>query len=333
MYKITNNNTNDNYNTNNVRNQIKNKEPFAEGDGGFLYMESDGKVRKVFKSKFAFEGEKNVYERTENISNVVKVYKILNRNMHIIMEFVPYNLENLIIEKNESIDNFNKNRIINELVQGVIDLHNNKIYHNDYKAKNIQITADSGVRIIDFDLSDFGIINPKKRIEEINKLKYIILQIIFKVKYYPEFYNKRNKYLQSIDDNKFKDIFKFNRDNLNQLKKYVETIDFNNKGNIINSLSSTLSNKIKIHYIKDNTNTKNNTKNNKIKEFFNEFDFTNEEECGTKSYTSKYFIKKPILIKTINQKYPEIRKLLPNNYQKLPKEEICKLLFKIKNNQ
>jgi len=187
MYKITNNNTNDNYNANNVRNQIKNREPFAEGDGGFLYMESDGKVRKVFKSKFAFEGEKNVYEKTENISNVVKVYKILNRNMHIIMEFVPYNLENLIIEKNESIDNFNKNRIINELVQGVIDLHNNKIYHNDYKAKNIQITSDSGVRIIDFDLSDFGIVNPKKRIEEINKLKYIILQIIFKVKYYPEF--------------------------------------------------------------------------------------------------------------------------------------------------
>ena len=133
-------------------------------------MESDGKVRKVFKSKFAFEGEKNVYEKTENISNVVKVYKILNRNMHIIMEFVPYNLENLIIEKNESIDNFNKNRIINELVQGVIDLHNNKIYHNDYKAKNIQITADISVSIIDFDLSDFGIVNPKKWIEEINKL-------------------------------------------------------------------------------------------------------------------------------------------------------------------
>ena len=125
-------------------------------------------------------------------------------------------------------------------------LNNNKIYHNDYKAKNIQITADSDVRIIDFDLSDFGIVNPKKRIDEINKLKYIILQIIFKVKYYPEFYNKRNKYLQLIDDNKFKDIFKFNRDNLNQLKKYVETIDFNNKGNIINSISSTLSNKIKM---------------------------------------------------------------------------------------
>ena len=34
-----------------------------------------------------------------------------------------------------------------------------------------------------------------------------------------------------------------------------------------------------------------------------------------------------------NQKYPEIRKLLPNNYQKLPKKEICKLLFKIKKNQ
>ena len=283
MYKITNNTNSslinsdktnktneEDYNANNVRNKIEDREPFAEGDGGYLYMEPNGNVRKVFKSKFAFEGEKNVYEKTANISNVVKVYKILNRNMHIIMEFVPFNLEDLIIEKRNSIDNFDKNKIVKELIQGVIDLHDNKIYHNDYKAKNIQIKPDSGVRIIDFDLSDFGIINPKKSVEEINKLKYIILQILFKVKYYPDFYKNRKKYLEQIDDEKFKKVMKFNRGNIKELQNYMADVDFNNSGNIFNASKSLLTNKKKIYYLeKQNTKKENakkeNAKNNNVK--------------------------------------------------------------------
>ena len=564
MYKITNNtnssliNSNktnktneEDYNANNVRNKIEDREPFAEGDGGYLYMEPNGNVRKVFKSKFAFEGEKNVYEKTADISNVVKVYKILNRNMHIIMEFVPFNLEDLIIEKKNSIDNFDKNRIVKELIQGVIDLHDNKIYHNDYKAKNIQIKPDSGVRIIDFDLSDFGIINPKKSVEEINKLKYIILQILFKVKYYPDFYKNRKKYLEQIDDEKFKKVMKFNRGNIKELQNYMANVDFNNSGNIFNASKSLLTNKKKIYYLEkqntknakknnvkvekkkvnsknentkkqntkkqnnvkvekkkvnnsnsnsnsnsnnnnsnnnnnnnsnsnsnnnSNSNSNNNSNNNnnnnnnnddddfppdtyfygkltkKIKDvdelvkvmskgikkyksymktkegaelskedlkntldgwfehdsdrdnnfdylveksglsfdaitdkiinaadntkkqnskkqntkkentkkqntkkentkkqntkndvnkskltkeimdkFFKEFKFKNESECSSNSYSADYFVKKPVLIKTINKKYPEIRAELPNGYQKLSKSKLCSELFKLKN--
>ena len=501
MYKITNNtnssliNSNktnktneEDYNANNVRNKIEDREPFAEGDGGYLYMEPNGNVRKVFKSKFAFEGEKNVYEKTADISNVVKVYKILNRNMHIIMEFVPYNLEDLIIEKKNSIDNFDKNKIVKELIQGVIDLHDNKIYHNDYKAKNIQIKPDSGVRIIDFDLSDFGIINPKKSVEEINKLKYIILQILFKVKYYPDFYKNRKTYLEKIDDEKFKKVMKFNRGNIKELQNYMTNVDFNNSGNIFNASKSLLTNKKKIYYLEKQNTKKNNAKKNNVKvekkkvnskkentkkqnnvkvekkkvnnnsnsnsnnndddfppdtyfygkltkkikdvdelvkvmskgikkyksymktkegaelskedlkntldgwfehdsdrdnyfdylvdksglsfdaisdkiinatdntkkqnskkqntkndvnkskltkeimdKFFKEFKFKNESECSSNSYSADYFVKKPVLIKTINKKYPEIRAELPDGYQKLSKSKLCSELFKLKN--
>ena len=495
MYKIQNTSNEDNdYNANNVRNKIEDREPFAEGDGGYLYMEKDGKVRKVFKSKFAFEGESNVYKKTDGIPNVVKVYKILKRNMHIIMEFVPHNLENLIIGKEPDFDKFDKNKIVNELITGLISLHSRNIYHNDYKAKNVQITKDSGVRIIDFDLSDFDIINTKKRVEEINKLKYIILQILFKEKYYPNFYNNRKKFLEQIDDENFKKIMTFNRDNLKELQKYMVSVDFNNSGTLLNGATSVLSNKKKIYYLpkqntkqntnntpkksskKENTqkqntkkqnnkkenskkqensnnnsnneddfppdtffygrltekvknvdelvkimskglkkykkymktkenvdlspeelkitldswfehdsdrdnyfdylvdeksgnsfdniadriilasegnmntkkqNTKQNTKqnikqntNNSSKKskltkeildkFFAEFKFKNEEECSSASYSSEYFIKKPILIKTINKKYPEVRAELPDGYQKLPKDKICSELFKLK---
>ena len=467
MYKIQNtSNENNDYNANNVRNKIDDREPFAEGDGGYLYMEKDGKVRKVFKSKFAFEGESNVYKKTDGIPNVVKVYKILKRNMHIIMEFVPHNLENLIIGKEPDFDKFDKNKIVNELINGLISLHSRNIYHNDYKAKNIQITKDSGVRIIDFDLNNFDIINTKKRVEEINKLKYIILQILFKEKYYPNFYNNRKKFLEKIDDEKFLKVMTFRRDNLKELQKYMVNIDFNNSGTLLNDATSVLRNKKKIYYL-EKENTKNNTKKEdtkntkkeknvneneneddefpsdaffygnltkKVKDvdelvkimgkgirkykkymkkkenvdltsdelkmtldkwfqhdnerynyfdylvdensensensfeniceriilasedkkntkkeknsnisskkskltkeilnkFFSEFKFKNEDECSSASYSSEYFIKKPVLIKIINKKYPELRAELPNGYQKLPKDKICSELFKLK---
>jgi len=372
MYKIRNNDEiNDNdYNANNVRNKIENRKPFAEGDGGFLYKEPNNKVRKVFKSKFAFDGESNVYEKTGGLYNVVKVYKILKRNMHIIMEFVPYNLENLIVGKEDKdFDKFDKSKIVNELISGLISLHERDIYHNDYKAKNIQITTDSSVRIIDFDLSDFGVQNSKKRIDEINKLKYIILQILFKEKYYPDFYNNKNKFLENIDDVKFKKVMTFKRDNLKEMQKYMVMVDFNNSGTLINDVVSVFDNNKKIYYLekpnvkkqnakvenvkKQNANVKKpntkkvktaNVKTENIKKeevkpkltksildkFLTEFKFKNEKECSSGSHSSYHFIKKPVLIKTINKKYPEIREELPNGYQKLPKDKLCEEIYKLK---
>lgn len=67
----------------------------------------------------------------------------------------------------------------------------------------------------------------------------------------------------------------------------------------------------------------------KIKDkFFAEFDFKNEKECASGSRSADYYIKKPELLKII-KKYPEIKDILPKNYSKLPKDEICKEIFKL----
>ena len=89
----------------------------------------------------------------------------------------------------------------------------------------------------------------------------------------------------------------------------------------------------------DNTkkqNTNNDVNKSKLTKeimdkFFKEFKFKNESECSSNSYSADYFVKKPVLIKTINKKYPEIRAELPNGYQKLPKSKLCSELFKLKN--
>ena len=89
-------------------------------------------------------------------------------------------------------------------------------------------------------------------------------------------------------------------------------------------------------------NIKKNNTNNEVKKskltkeildkFFKEFKFKNEKECSSGSYSSDYFIKKPVLIKVINKKYPEIKEQMPKGYQKLPKDKICSELFKLKKN-
>ena len=47
-----NSNVNNEMNTDDVRVKMKDRKYFAEGDGGYLYMEPNNKVRKVFKSKY-----------------------------------------------------------------------------------------------------------------------------------------------------------------------------------------------------------------------------------------------------------------------------------------
>lgn len=64
------------------------------------------------------------------------------------------------------------------------------------------------------------------------------------------------------------------------------------------------------------------------KQFFAEFNFKNEEECGSGSHSSDYFTKKPQILKVIN-KYPDIKKLMPKGYNKLSKADICKELYKL----
>jgi len=71
---------------------------------------------------------------------------------------------------------------------------------------------------------------------------------------------------------------------------------------------------------------------NILDKFFKDKDikFVNEEDCSSKKRSSETFIKKDDLINTI-KKYPELVKKLPNNFEKLKKEDICKELFKLKN--
>ena len=64
------------------------------------------------------------------------------------------------------------------------------------------------------------------------------------------------------------------------------------------------------------------------KQFFNEFNFKDKKECTSSSHSKEFFTKKNEILKVI-KKYPDIEKLMPKQYNKLPKSEICEELYKL----
>tara|TARA_Y100001970_G_scaffold287977_1_gene413992 strand:- start:1246 stop:1881 length:636 start_codon:yes stop_codon:yes gene_type:complete len=206
----------------NQDNKNKDKKLIGEGNSGKIYKLDGNIAKKVFKNKKFFEEELKILEKTKGLKNIIKVTKISNDDYTIYMEYIPYNLEKIITGKYpKKITQFDINKIIIEILGGLKSLHEKGIIHNDFKAKNIQVTENSDIRIIDFDSSDFGLKSMPKRIEDLNKAKVIILQMINKKTYAYTFKNKED-FLNKIENEKFKKIMEFGRYNLSELINYVK---------------------------------------------------------------------------------------------------------------
>ena len=80
---------------------------------------------------------------------------------------------------------------------------------------------------------------------------------------------------------------------------------------------------------KDNSQTSN---NNDVEKFLKDVNFKNEKECGTRSYKADFYMKKGDLINAI-KKYPEVVKKLPKDFHTLKKEDICKEIYKLQNQE
>ena len=195
----------------------------GEGNSGTIYETKDNIAKKVFKNKKFFEAELSILEKIKGLKHVIKVKKVSKEENTIYMEFVPYNLDKILTGKyDKKLHQFNKKKIMVEILEGLKSLHNSGIIHNDFKTKNIQVTENSDIKIIDFDSSDFGLKSIPKRIEDINKAKIIILQILNKRSYNHVLKNK-GKYLDEIKDNK--NVMEFGRNNLSELINYVKKMN------------------------------------------------------------------------------------------------------------
>lgn len=196
-------------------------------------------VYKYFNAKTRFDREiyfMNLIDKNDNLKNTnnyIKYIKYDREKKMIILPYIKYNLEKLIrkieiIENNNKID---KNKLIKKIIECMKQLHNNNIIHNDFRLKNIQMDENFNLIMIDFENSKE--INKLKLEEknklfkqELNLLKFIIIQIVYNVNYKnaERFYKKENFYLNKFynDYPELKDLFKLNQYNLDNLYNYFQ---------------------------------------------------------------------------------------------------------------
>lgn len=202
----------------------------GEGESGKVYQDKDNNVIKIFKNKKTFQHEKLIMENINknNIYKSVKMISYNNEELSIKMPFIPHNLEK-ICENTQAttlkLSDFDINELIMELLLILLDLHNNRMVHGDYKAKNIQIDSNMKPYIIDYDLSEINFLDEisfkEKKIGDLHKMKLLIIQIILGIDY-PSTYKKIKSHLKNIEKNspELKKLLSSKEYNLDELIKF-----------------------------------------------------------------------------------------------------------------
>lgn len=288
------------------------------------------RISKQYNTKKGYKNEIKIYRYSKDKSLFPKQYSNNDSDKIIVMDYLPFNLESMIETLNitsktwndEYADSLIKDyKIISNLINKLILLHKNNIYHNDFKAKNIRLTALGDIVIFDYTFSEINDDDntiERNNIDDTNMLKYILLQIIYCLPYkevYPK--NKYNKLVSNLGNklvnnkkistilpiDNIKKVFELNKNNLDELHKifnYTPKVESDNKKSDEKILS----------------------------EFLDKVKFNDLSQCSSKAYKENFFMKKNEIIDLIN-KTPEIKNILPKNLNKYKKEEICDLIFKI----
>ena len=289
------------------------------------------RVIKQFIKKSDYNKEIKIFKLLKEKNDILPMqYEVDSNKLTIITDYFPNKLDYIINKiyinnnnkldinnKNQDFSNINFDNIIVNLIKILNIYHSLDITHNNFRDNNIYITSLSNPIIANYNksLKRKKVDNIDKKISDLNNLKIMILQIVFKLPYDEVKKIKKYNELISLFSKKYrKDIALiksiFLRDNYNIFEIY----DF----------FSTL--------LRINKNNKKNKNDNKIlNDFFKEVKFNNQLECSSKKYKEPYFIKKEELIKTIN-KFKDIKNLLPTDLNSLKKEDICLELFKLEKN-
>lgn len=135
-------------------------------------------VRKVFISNVKYKKELNFLQHVQHIDTVIKIISFNNEASYIELEYVPHQLDEIIIQK--KLNDTQKHKIIYHLSMFMVDIHELGIVHNDLKGKNILVYDDlETIKVIDFDLAEWK----SDPLSDIEKFRFIVIQIMFNISY------------------------------------------------------------------------------------------------------------------------------------------------------
>lgn len=154
------------------------------------------------------------------IPNIMEYLNIDEDIKMIEMKYYPYVLEKYFENAYPfSITKRKKNEIIYNLVNTMKNLHDNNLYHGDYKAKNILMDYNMNVKISDFNLSSG---NQEDKGGDLRKLNLLIYQILYEVKYDKELYNNYESIFSKIEKDYGSLSINMRNHNLKEIMNYFK---------------------------------------------------------------------------------------------------------------
>ena len=167
------------------------------GESSEVVLRNDTTVIKKFKKRNFFNDELKILKMLDknNVPRTVKMISFDKDNEHIMLPYIPYNLEKIIIgESKKKLADLNIVMVIQELLLCLQDLHKNNIIHGDYKAKNVQINKSLKPIVIDFGLSCVNFDNDdceKQKMGDLMKMWFIIIQLLLGIDYKTSYQKKK----------------------------------------------------------------------------------------------------------------------------------------------
>lgn len=163
---------------------------------------NDITVCKLIKSKKKFINELEFLQELQHLDTVVKLIDYDEPKKKIYLEYLPYSLDTMI--KSYKLNYNHKINILKQVCNYIIESHELGIVHNDLKSKNILLTEEYEVKIIDYDLASWDS-NPQR---DIKQFKFLAIQMLFDIDY-TQSYKKYNSYIKKVPE-EFYNIFILN---------------------------------------------------------------------------------------------------------------------------
>jgi tRNA A-37 threonylcarbamoyl transferase component Bud32 len=213
------------------------KTPILIGSGttSIVLTNDYNTVSKMFDNMIDFNKEvknmKDINKVVDKLYNIQTMISYDNNTKSIEYKYIPYNLEEILKGNIEKVININS--VIIDIIKILQSLHENNIVHGDFKAKNIQLTEDlkpfvidlGSTKIFNHDLNKNDIDNLEKlKREDIDKLWYLIIQLVFKIEYKLSYKKNTIKEFKKNNKNLFNIYNSKNKYNLVNLIKIFETI-------------------------------------------------------------------------------------------------------------
>jgi len=178
------------------------------------YIPDNNQVCKKFTTLKKFKNELEFLQYVQHLESVIKLIDYDIRSKNIILEYISISLDNIIklkqLKSDEKID------IMKQICKYIIDSHELGIVHNDLKSKNILLTEDYKIKVIDYDLATWNT-NPAR---DIKQFKFLIIQLLFDIDYVQS-YKNFDMYVNNVHE-PLRDIFTTN--DIYEIDKILESI-------------------------------------------------------------------------------------------------------------